>query len=619
MKARMLFGLLMVTAMPAVAERVYSPQAAAEHPTKLLFGDLHLHTSYSSDAGMIGARLGPDEAYRFARGEKLISNFGSPVQIARPLDFLAVTDHAENLGLAPMVVRSDPELLKSPWGRKVHEAFKAGNQTRAYELWIESKNAGINPLQGFDGVAKQAWADIVASAEKFNDPGQFTTLIGYEWTAAPGGDNLHRNVIFRGNGEQALTTLPFSQFNSEDPEALWAWMQNYQEQSGDRVLAIPHNSNLSAGRMFADTRFDGSPIDAAYARKRQIFEPLYETTQAKGDSETHPLLSPEDEFADFETWDVGGFGATPHNNSMLAAEYTRSAYKRGLQFEQEIGANPFRFGLIGATDSHTALPTASEDNWFGKVAMFEPSRREMRFTEKVLGRIRASDGSDNTALAVETSASGLTAVWARENTREGIWNALNSKETYATTGTRIGLRFFAGYDFTPEDVLRSDFAERGYAGGVPMGGTLQAEETKAPRFIIRAQADTQGAFLDRVQVIKLWVDDSGASHEKIYDVAVAGDRKVDDSGRATAAVGNTVDVASATYSNSIGEAVLMAYWQDPQFNPAEHAMYYVRVLEIPTPRWSTKDAVFYGEPLPSNVPSSIQERAYSSPVWVNPK
>ncbi|MEY3016878.1 MAG: hypothetical protein RL336_13 [Pseudomonadota bacterium] len=618
MRTWMVLGVLGVAAMPALAERVYSPQAAAEYPTKLLFGDLHLHTSYSSDAGMIGARLGPDEAYRFARGEKLISNFGSPVQIARPLDFLAVTDHAENLGLAPMVVRSDPELLKSPWGRKVHDAFHSGNQTGAYGMWIAAKNAGIDPLTGFDGVATQAWKDIVTSAEKFNDPGQFTALIGYEWTAAPGGDNLHRNVIFRGSAEQALTTLPFSQFNSEDPEALWTWMQRYQEQSGDRVLAIPHNSNLSVGRMFADTRFDGSPIDVAYARKRQVFEPLYETTQAKGDSETHPLLSPEDEFADFETWDVGGFGATPHNNSMLAAEYTRSAYKRGLQFEQQIGANPFRFGLIGATDSHTALPTASEDNWFGKVALFEPSRREMRFTEKVLGRIPASDGSDNTALSVETSASGLTAVWARENTREGIWNALNNKETYATTGTRIGLRFFAGYDFTPEDVLRSDFAERGYAGGVPMGGTLQAEMAKYPRFIIRAQADSQGAFLDRVQVIKLWVDDSGESHEKIYDVAVAGDRTVDDSGRALAPVGNTVDVASATYSNSIGEAVLMAYWQDPQFNPAEHAMYYVRVLEIPTPRWSTKDAMFYGEPLPENVPSSIQERAYSSPVWVTP-
>ena len=615
-----LFALSILALIPglAQAQKVYSPRAAVDFPTQLLFGDLHLHTSYSTDAGMVGASLGPAEAYRFARGEKLISNFGSPVQIARPLDFLAVTDHAENLGLAPMVVRSDPELLKSGWGQRVHDAYKSGNQTGAYGMWIEAKNKGVDPLQGFDGVAKQAWQDIVAAAEQYNDPGQFSALIGYEWTSAPGGDNLHRNVIFKGGAEQALQTLPFSQFDSEDPEALWQWMHSYQQQTGDRVLAIPHNSNLSVGRMFADTRFDGSAMDKEYALTRQRFEPLYETTQAKGDSETHPVLSPNDEFADFETWDVGGFGAAPHNESMLAAEYTRSAYKRGLQLQQQIGANPFRFGLIGSTDSHTALATASEDNWFGKVAMFEPSRRDMRFSEKILGRIPASDGSDNSALSVESSASGLTAVWAKENTREGIWDALNNKETYATTGSRIGLRLFAGFDFTAEDVARSDFAERGYAKGVPMGGTLNADPINAPRFVIRAQADPQGAFLDRVQVIKLWVDDSGASHEKIYDVAVAGNRTIDTEGRAKEPVGNTVDVATASYSNSIGEAVLMAYWRDPKYDPKHHAMYYVRVMEIPTPRWSTKDAVFYGEPLPDRVPATIQERAYSSPVWINP-
>lgn len=618
MKPWLVATLLGSVVLPVMAEKVYSPQAAAEYPTKLLFGDLHLHTAYSSDAGMIGARLGPEEAYRFARGEKLQSNFGSLVQIARPLDFLAVTDHAENLGLAPMVVRSDPKLLASPWGRRVHDTFQSGDQTGAYALWMEARQEGRDPLAGYDDVAKQAWQDIVSAAEQYNDPGQFTALIGYEWTSAPQGDNLHRNIIFRGNAEQALQTLPFSQFNGDDPELLWQWMESYENASSDRVLAIPHNSNLSAGRMFADTRFDGSEIDVSYAKRRQRFEPLYETTQAKGDSETHPLLSPNDEFADFETWDVGGFGATPHKENMLAAEYTRSAYKRGLQFEQSLGENPFRFGLIGSTDSHTALATAAEDNWFGKVALFEPSRRDMRFNEKVLGRVRASDGSDNTALAVETSAGGLTAVWAHENTREGIWNALYSKETYATTGTRMALRFFAGYDFVADDVTRSDFAEYGYKQGVPMGGSLKADAKRAPTFIIRAQADTQGAYLDRVQVIKLWVDAAGESHERIFDVAVAGDRQVDEKGRVLEKVGNTVDVKTATYHNSIGEPVLMAYWQDPQYNPKQYAMYYVRVLEIPTPRWSTKDAMFYNEPLPTEVPASIQERAYSSPVWVTP-
>lgn len=619
MKSLWMTGLLcavMVTELQAA--KIYSPQAASEYPTKLLFGDLHLHTSYSSDAGMIGARLGPDAAYRFARGEKLVSNFGLPVQIARPLDFLAVTDHAENLGLAPMVVRSDPELLKSPWGRRVHDAFHSGNPTGAYELWMAARQDNRDPLQGFDGVARQAWQDILTAAEKFNDPGQFTALIGYEWTSAPDGDNLHRNVIFRGNKEHASQILPISQYQGDDPELLWQWMDSYQQATGDRVLAIPHNGNLSVGRMFAETRLNGEPIDRDYAEKRQRFEPLYETTQAKGDGETHPLLSPEDEFADFETWDKGGFGASPHNTGMLAAEYTRSALKRGLQFQQTIDSNPFKFGLIGSTDSHTALSTPAEDNWFGKVALFEPNQRELRFTEPVIGRVPASDGSDNRVYSAQTSASGLTAVWAKENTRTGIWDALYSKETYATTGSRIGLRFFAGYDFNADDVTRSDFAERGYAAGVPMGGTLQARADRAPRFIIRAQADPQGAFLDRVQVIKLWVDAQGESHERIFDVAVAGDRVADTSGRVKAPVGNTVDIEHATYSNSIGEAVLMAFWQDPRYDPAQHALYYVRVLEIPTPRWSTRDAMFYNEPLPANVPASIQERAYSSPVWINP-
>jgi len=329
-------------------------------------------------------------------------------------------------------------------------------------------------------------------------------------------------------------------------------------------------------------------------------------------------LSPDDEFADFETWDTGDFGATPHRKEMLPNEYSREALKRGLVYEKTLGANPFRFGLIGSTDSHTALATAEEDNWFGKVALFEPTVRERRFKEKVLGRIPASDGSDNVQTSADTGASGLTAVWAHENTRASIWDALYRKEVYATTGPRIQVRLFAGADFKPNDVYRSDFAEHGYANGVPMGGTLSGL-AKAPSFIVRAQADANGAFLDRVQIIKLWVDANDQGQEKVFDIAVAGDRKIDANGRAKAEVGNTVNVESATFDNSIGEAVLFAHWQDPEFNPDQHAAYYVRVLQIPTPRWTTRDAMFFNEPLPEGVPTAIQERAYSSPVWVNPR
>jgi len=599
-------------------ERIYSPQAASEHPTKLLFGDLHLHTSYSSDAGMVGASLGPDAAYRFARGERVISNFGQPVQIAQPLDFLAVTDHAENLGLAPMVVRSDPALLEAPWGRQVHDIYHNVDPIKAYELWMVSNKTGENPLKGFDEITRRAWNDLTAAAETYNDPGQFTALIGYEWTSAPNGSNLHRNIIFRDGKEIADSILPLSRYDTPDPEQLWNWMEAYETKTGGRLLAIPHNGNLSSGLMFSSLRLNGDPIDQAYALRRQRFEPLVETTQAKGDGEAHPFLSPDDEFADFETWDTGDFGATPHRKEMLPNEYSREALKRGLVYEETLGANPFRFGLIGSTDSHTALATAEEDNWFGKVAMFEPTVRERRFKEKVLGRIPASDGSDNVQTSADTGASGLTAVWAHENTRASIWDALYRKEVYATTGPRIQVRLFAGADFKPNDVYRSDFAEHGYANGVPMGGTLSGL-AKAPSFIVRAQADANGAFLDRVQIIKLWVDANDQGQEKVFDIAVAGDRKIDANGRAKAEVGNTVNVESATFDNSIGEAVLFAHWQDPEFNPDQHAAYYVRVLQIPTPRWTTRDAMFFNEPLPEGVPTAIQERAYSSPVWVNPR
>ncbi|WP_112477923.1 DUF3604 domain-containing protein [Vibrio variabilis] len=585
-------------------------------PNNVYFGDTHLHTSYSTDAGLIANRLGPEEAYRFARGEEVTSSMGVRARLHKPLDFLVVSDHAENLGLSVLIEESNPELLKSKWGKMIHDVAKKGDArslTMAYDQWTKVLMALDDPLKDQSNLAKVMWQRSTEAAEKYNEPGLFTTLIGFEWTLQEKGNNLHRNVIFRDGKDKADQIIPLSQYDAQDPEKLWDWMEAYEENTGGKLLAIPHNGNLSNGLMFDDvTMTEQKPIDREYAERRMRWEPLYEVTQMKGDSEAHPMLSPDDEFADFETLDKGSFGAAGKTKDMLPKEYAREAYKRGLEYQEKLGANPFKFGMVGSTDSHTGLATAEENNYFGKVSLFEPVKTlTMRYDEVITGRA----GEDKIKqYANQISGSGLAAVWARENTREAIWDAMSRKETYATTGTRMRVRVFGGFDFTDADLTRSDFVDYAYENGVPMGGDLTYNR-EAPGFLIQASRDEDGANLDRIQVVKGWVDEQGESHERIYDVALSDGREIDENGRSTQPVGNTVDIENATYTNDIGEHSLETFWKDPDFNPDENAFYYVRVLEIPTPRWTTYDAKFFGVDIPENVAPTIQERAYTSPIW----
>lgn len=594
----------------------YSPYLDKGYPDRVYFGDTHLHTSYSTDAGMLGCRLGPDEAYQFALGEEVISSEGVRARLERPLDFLVVADHSENLGLAPMIAESNPELLKTEFGRRVNDLVKSGDPVGAYLAWGEGMQTRQDPLKGNDAITRTMWERITTAAEKYNQPGKFTALIGFEWTSSPDGNNLHRNVIFRDGKDEADQILPISQYDTQDPEELWQWMSDTEKKTGSRLLAIPHNGNLSSGLMFDDiTLTTKKPLDRDYAQRRMRWEPLYEVTQMKGDGEAHPGLSRNDEFADFETWDKGSFGPMVHTEAMLPREYAREALKRGLDYAQKFGVNPFKFGMIGSTDSHTGLATTTEDNFFGKITGLEPTGKPERYNEPITG-VGQEPAKQNLARA--TSASGLAAVWATDNTREALWDAMSRKEVYATTGTRLMVRVFAGYDFVADDLQRHDFAKYGYQKGVPMGGDLRKAPTgKAPAFLIRTLRDADGANVDRVQVIKGWIDAKGEQQEKVYDVAWSGDRKLGADGKLPP-VGNTVNVADASYKNTIGAPLLLAYWKDPDFNAKESAFYYVRVIEIPTPRWTTYDAKFFGFKLLEGVPASIQDRAYTSPIWYTP-
>ncbi len=592
----------------------YSPYVDQHFPNRVLWGDTHLHTAYSTDAGMVGCRLTPDDAYRFARGEEVQSNSGQRVRLQRPLDFLCVTDHAENLGMAPMIATSDPILLATPTGKRWHDMVKEGKGFDAFADWVRSgSTTGKDPINS-PAMNRAAWDQVVRAAERANVPGAFTAFIAYEWTSTPGGNNLHRNVIFRDDASRASQVLPFSAYDSPDPEALWAWMSTYEEKTGGRLLAIPHNGNLSNGLMWMTDTMSGRPIDRAYAETRSRREPIVEITQPKGTSETHRSLSPDDEFATFEVWDKSNLGGSAATTAeMMPGSYVRAALKTGLVLEQSLGANPYKFGVVGSTDSHTGLSTSGEDNFFGKTASTEPSPQ--RWEHAAIPAMQPELVTRAWALG----ASGLAAVWARENTRESIFDAMERREVYATTGSRMTVRVFAGWDFRPEEVARPDFAAQGYRRGVPMGGELKAAPAgKAPAFMIRAMRDVDGANLDRIQVIKGWLDAAGETHERIYDVALSGDRTADSSGRCKKPVGSTVDAASVTYTNDIGAPVLSAWWRDPHFNPKERAFYYVRVIEIPTPRWTAHDAKAFGLKLPKEVPLTVQDRAYTSPIWYAP-
>ena len=597
----------------AIGQRHYSPYLDQSYPNRVFFGDTHLHTSYSTDAGMLGNTLGPDEAFRFARGEKVRASVGEYAQLIRPLDFLVVADHAENLGLAPMIAESNPDLLANTWGREIHDLVKDGDLFGAFVKWGASMNALEDPIAD-DDLTRTIWNRIVESAERFNEPGLFSAIHGFEWTSMPDATNLHRVVMFRDDADKVEDLVPFSNYDSSDPEDLWDWMQAYEDDTGGQVLAIPHNGNLSNGLMFDDVRMNGEPIDIGYAERRARWEPLYEVTQMKGDGETHPMLSPNDEFADYYRWDKGNFGTELKTPEMLPREYARQALARGLAIEEEIGANPFKFGMIGSTDSHTSLATTREENSFGKATITEPGSGEERYEDYIIQPDQLGD-----AVAIrhyETLASGLAVAWARENTRDEIWDAFQRREVYATTGTRMIVRVFAGWDFEADEVHRPDFAAEGYQRGVPMGADMFAgPEGAAPTFMIRALRDADGANLDRIQMVKGWVED-GEPMTKVFDVAWSGDREPDADGKIPP-VGSTVE--GAEFTNTIGAAAMGGYWVDPEFDPAQRAYYYVRVLEIPTPSWLAYDQAFYGNiDLPDDAVMVQQERAYTSPIWYTP-
>lgn len=600
-----------------VPAKSYSPYVGETYPKNVYWGDTHLHTSNSFDAGFVNFRVGPEEAFRFASGEQVQASNGMQVKLVRPLDFLVVTDHAEYLGLAPGLRRSDPLLLKTKAGKRWHDMLKSGEYEQIYTAAMEAVRSAAAKDEKYksDDFTRSVWTDNIRIADEQNNPGLFTAFIGFEWTSMPSGNNLHRVVIFKDDASKAGQVLPFSLFNSEDPEDLWKYMAGYEEKTSGNVLAIPHNGNLSNGLMFDVETLSGKPLTKDYVERRAKWEPLYEITQIKGDGETHPALSPNDEFADYGTWDKGNLpGTAAKKEGMLKHEYGRSALKLGLELEEKFGVNPFKFGFVGSTDAHTGLATTKEDNFFGKHSGLEPDKH--RATDhKVL---ESPIDEELTTWGWEQVAGGLAAVWSPENTRDSLFESMERKETYATTGSRMVVRFFGGFDFSQDDIDMPSPAKVGYDKGVPMGGDLSAAKAgKAPTFLTWALRDPEGANLDRIQIIKGWRDKAGQLQEKVYDLAWSDDRKVDANGKVPL-VGNTVDTKNATYKNTIGEVLLSAFWKDPDFDPKERAFYYVRVLEIPTPHWAAYDQKRLDVKLDPKVPLTVTERAYTSPIWYTP-
>ncbi len=601
----------------------YSPYAARSFPSRPLWGDTHLHTSTSFDAGAFGNRLDARAAYRFAKGEEVESSTGVKARLSRPLDFLVVADHSDNMGLFDLIFAQDRAVTSDSEGKRIADMVAAGGD-EAVKASVElidafSRGQAISPALAVEPGTKlfrTVWDRQIAAAEEANEPGVFTAFIGYEWTSLIQGNNMHRVVVYRDGGERARLVAPYTTFppqGSPDPRDLWAWMESYETATNGDVLAIAHNGNLSNGIMFPDAaQWNGTELDEAYVTSRARWEPAYEATQIKGDGETHPFLSPNDEFAAYETWDKGNLNLSEaKTDDMLAGEYARAALKTGLALEQRLGTNPYKFGMIGSTDSHTSLATAQEDNFFGKHAGTEPDPgRPMHVVAKF---------GDQQILGWEQAASGLAAVWAQENTRQAIFDAIERKEVYATTGSRMGVRFFGGWDFAEEDLTSRTPAFGGYSKGVPMGGDLAAapEGAEAPSFMVYALKDPIGANLDRIQIVKGWLEANGEAQERVYDIVWSDDRNPDSDGKLPP-VGSTVDTARATWTNTIGSAELAAVWTDPDFDPTQSAFYYARVIEIPTPRWTAYDAFRFDIDLPQEVPMTTQERAYTSPIWYAP-
>lgn len=606
----------MRTTAPSPQAVGYAP--ARKQPARVLWGDMHVHSANSPDAFASGLRFTPEETFRIARGERFISASGLPAQLSRPMDFIVLSDHSEALGLVAQLAAGNPAFEADPTLRRWQQMIRAGG-TEARAAMVEmitaqAKNAVPPAFQDpkvIGPIMQTVWQNFTAVADKYNEPGRFTALIGYEWTPQPGGDNLHRVVVFRDGKGRADQVMPFSSWNSEDPEQLWAWMESYEAKTGGKILAIPHNQNLSNGRMFEPRTFTGGPLTRSYAEKRSRWEPIHEIVQMKGASESHPLMAPTDEFIDYGIagWDLGNLTlGSPLTKEMMPTTYFREGLKRGLEHQGTLGANPFKFGVIGSSDTHNSFPSVDENNFFGKFPTQEPAPDRWEQVSS-LGQTKQQ------RFTWQDLAAGYAAIWATENTREAIWEAMTRRETYATSGTRLTVRFFGGYDFVPGDAKSSALAEVGYARGVPMGGDLKpAPAGKAPTFLVAALKDPQGGNLDRIQIVKGWVDASGKAQEKIFDVAWAGNRKPGKNGKLPP-VGDTVDVATATWSNSIGAPELSTVWKDPEFKPGQRAFYYARVIEIPTPRWTAYDQVRFGVKMGKEVPMKVQERAWTSPIW----
>lgn len=592
------------------ASQEQADASSTGYPTQVYFGDTHLHTSLSMDAGAFGNRLGMDEAYQFARGDEITSTTGIKTKLQQPLDFLVVADHSDGMGFFPDLMDEKEHVMKYDESKKWKKMIDDGKGGEAALDIIKTFSQGEMPFKTNDvSMMTPVWKNVVDAAEKYNDPGKFTAFIGYEWTSLIKGNNLHRVVIYRDNGDKAINQLPFTNEDSSDPERLWDNLESYEKNTGGKVLAIPHNGNLSNGMMFAETTVDGRAFDKAYVDRRIMWEPLYEVTQIKGDGETHPFLSPNDEFADYENWDKGNLDLSAvKTDDMLQYEYARSALKIGLKYKSQLGTNPYKFGMIGSTDSHTSLATADDNNFFGKASNVEPSKE--RWEHPFVTSEKA------TIYTWETLASGYAAVWAHENTRTSIWDGMKRKETYGTTGSRMTVRFFGGWDYNDTD-LNGDYVAQGYAKGVPMGGDLNKGADKKPSFMVYALMDPNGGSLDRIQIVKGWLQSDGTTAEKVFDVAWSGERTPGADGKVPD-VGNSVNVEDGTWDNSIGSAELKAVWTDPEFDPKLEAFYYVRVIEIPTPRWTLYDKLQYGAELSDEVPLFNTERAYTSPIWYSP-
>jgi hypothetical protein len=587
---------------PATALPPPEKTAVAANPQRsVFFGDLHVHTSLSTDAFTMGVRALPEDAYTFARGGTISHGAGYPIRISRPLDFLAVTDHSEYMGVSRA---TEPEMPLTK--RPLRDLLLNGNKLSISLAWLQTmqriRTSGFGEGDVDRDIVMQAWQTTIAAAERNNKPGVFTAFIGYEWSAF--GElkdiHLHRNIIYRSSH---VADIPFSSLQSQRPEDLWDFLEQ-QNQSGKTCFAIPHNANLSNGSMYQDMDSDGKALTASYASKRMRYEPISEIFQVKGQSETHPRLSPEDEFANFEIVE-----AISDGRSMVpAGGYARDALRRGIELSHSDNFNPYRFGVIGSSDGHNASSPTDEASYHGKLPMMDGSAALRLGTALLLAKYSP---------AKTWGSGGLAAVWAQENTRASLFDALRAKETYATSGPRIRLRFFGGWRYSAEMLRQHNLVDIAYKKGVAMGGDLKTHDgTSSPSFAVWAMKDPEGANLDRIQIVKGWVNEQGESAERIYDIAVSNQRLADPESGDIAPVGNTVDANTGSYDNSIGDVKLAAFWRDPDFDPRQQAFYYTRVLEIPTPRWSTFDALKLGLKPPQ--PVSIQERAVSSAIWYQP-